>query len=930
MPRNRNKMRKKLSIWCVVLIVLALQIPTLLDGHRSRRRGSIAAALQDSSTHNELFVKEEPLKVASIDKLSLSFEDTTKEIPKEQRDPTRIKPKPAPIKNVFIEPEPPTPAQITHGQTIQQQTTQYALPKELQQKAKEDLAKLQVAPPEQEKIELQFEDADLLTFVKQIADIFKVTFISDDALDPLPKGTSDAPTKALKGNKISFKTTTPISKQEAWNLFISFLNISGFSIVPQPDPTIYRIQTIKSSHRAPLATFIGVNYETLPENDEIIRYLYFVENASLDAMRGIIPSLQSTSAAAPIWLNEQKAFILTDKSYNIRSLMAIVKELDKVTMPQAMSVLKLRQADADEVKKLYDELTSQTDTTAPFRPFGARKQPTAIFFPESAKIIAEPRTNSLILLGPKDAIAKIEDFIVKHVDVALDQPYSPLYTHQLQYADAKTIAEIMNTTTKLGQDTEVGKAGGVRGKDKYLKSMSFTAEPSTNKLIIKADYNDYLVAKQVIESLDQPQPQVALDVLILSVRLIDNKEIGTQIRSKVPGLDGILGQNVKFQTSGLRAGGAANPIVTNPSGSGVDRLLGNLISLVTQATTGNTIVTFGQDLFGVWGLFQALRTITNVQVISNPFLFAANKTPATVSLGETRRVVTGTIEGTTQTQTFGDEPAELKVDIIPQINSDGMIILELTVNITEFTSSEVTDARRTTKKVKTQAIVADGEVLALGGLIRNTETTNISKTPVLGDIPLLGWLFKNKRKALDKDSLLILISTKIIPPHATSDINQYTKDRLNTYRSTMGEIAESDTPKDPIHKLFFADKKDSSSNLGEFIFDRHQRARRRKKSLKRKDAQDVSNNPSDQGSLQLAQSETRQSRRRRRGRKTGVTEISAPIEQPITITQSPTLTTIAAPSVEKEQRTPVQLSQKKRRSRSLSSFLTPNESEKVA
>ena len=174
------------------------------------------------------------------------------------------------------------------------------------------------------------------------------------------------------------------------------------------------------------------------------------------------------------------------------------------------------------MKKLYDELTSQTDQGSAFRPFGARKQPTAIYFPENAKIIAEPRTNSLIILGPQDVIAKIEDFIVKHVDVALDQPYSPLYTYQLQYADAKTIAEIMNTTTKLGQNTEVGKAGGVRGSDKYLQPMNFTAEPSTNKLIIKGDYQDYMMAKQIIEDLDKPQPQVAIDVLILSVRLIDN------------------------------------------------------------------------------------------------------------------------------------------------------------------------------------------------------------------------------------------------------------------------------------------------------------------------------------------------------------------------------------------------------------------------
>ncbi|HLE76170.1 MAG TPA: secretin N-terminal domain-containing protein, partial [Candidatus Babeliales bacterium] len=726
-----------------------------------------------------------------------------------------------------------------------------------------------------------------------------------------------------------FKTNDPVTRQEAWNLFITFLNISGFSIVQQPDPSIYRIQTIQSAQRAPIPTFIGVHYETLPENDEMIRYLYFIENATIESMRAIIPSLQSGSAAAPIWLSEQKAFILTDLSYNIRALMAIVKELDKVTMPQAMSVLKLRQADAVEVKKLYDELTSQTDQGSAFRPFGARKQPTAIYFPENAKIIAEPRTNSLIILGPQDVIAKIEDFIVKHVDVALDQPYSPLYTYQLQYADAKTIAEIMNTTTKLGQNTEVGKAGGVRGSDKYLQPMNFTAEPSTNKLIIKGDYQDYMMAKQIIEDLDKPQPQVAIDVLILSVRLIDNKQIGTQLRSKIPGLDGILGQNVKFQTSGLRAGGAPSGIVTNTSGNGVDRLLGNLINLVTQAPVGNTIVTFGQDLFGVWGLFQALRTITNVQVVSNPFLFASNKTPAKVSIGETRRVVSGTIQsGDVTTETRTDDQANLSVEITPQINSDGMIVLALKVDITEFTDPEdPNSARKTTKLVQTQAIVGDREVLALGGLIRDISSTNVSKTPLLGDIPLIGWLFKNKAKAADKDSLLILMSTKIIPPHATSDVNEYTKERLYTYRSTMGEIGQSDSPQDPIHRLFFADKKRSDSDLGEFIFDRHQRSRRANKQNRKKNKHKMNAAADDRP--QLAQA-SRQRGRRRRGRNRELPEVAPVLQETITIAQSPTLTTIAAPSEKNTVSNTPELTHKKRRSRSLSSFLTSDESEKVA
>ncbi len=885
-------MDNKKTILLILIGSMAFIIPTTIHTRRSRRHGSIMNALQEPAHAIDdpanPFVTE-TIQVARLDSPSLSFkEESTKEIP---------------VSTI----EEPTDSNLAQ---VNAQTNEYELPKELQQKAQEELAKVEQSMDEDDKIELQFENADLQNLVQQIAELFNVTFISDEAIDPLPKGTADSPTKALKGNKITFKTTTPLTRQQAWDVFLTFLNVSGFSVVQQADPTIYRIQTIKSSQKAALPTFIGVDYQTLPDNDEMIRYLYFLENASIDSMTKIIPSLQSSSAASPILLQDHKAIILTDKSYNIKSLMKIVKELDQVTRPQAMSVLKLKEADAEEVKKLYDDLTQQSeDDRGPFRPFGARKQPSAIYFPENARIIAEPRTNSLILLGPKDAISKIEDFITKHVDVALDQPYSPLYIYQLQYADAKTIADIMNNTTKLGHETEAGKSGGVRGRDKYLREMHFTAEPTTNKLIVRGDYNDYLIAKEIIQQLDEPQPQVAIEVLILSVELKDEKELGVQLRSKVPGLDGILGTGVKFQTSGLLAGGTAAGIETNSSGVGAERLLGNLLKLVTNAGAGNTILTFGQDLYGVWGLFQALRTITNLQVISNPFLVASNKTPAVVSLGETRRVITGTIVsgGTDDINNLGDDSAHLQVNITPQINSDGMIILKLRVELTEFLdANDETSAQKSTKLIDTRALVADQEVLALGGLIRNTTKASLSKTPILGDIPLLGWLFKNKGKSVDKDSLLVLISTKIIPAHATSEVNEFTQERLGKYRGAIGEFAISDN-RDPIHRLFFEDRKDEK-DLSEFLFDRHDQTRRKERKRKRTE-------------------ERKNKKQSKRSSKENSSTL--PIKEPFTqTTLSHIQQTIAAPSTAPIV-PPTPLHTKKNRSRSLSNFLSPNDSEKL-
>lgn len=672
---------------------------------------------------------------------------------------------------------------------------------------------------EEDSIELNFENADLQNFVKQIEDIFEVAFISDDALSPLPQGK-----KAIKNNKISFKTNRPLSKKEAWNLFVTFLDIAGFAITPQSDPKVFRITTIETARKAPLPTFIGVDYKTLPDTDELIRYVYFLENASTDTIMGIINPLRSSSSQGLIELKEHKGFILTDKAYNIKMLMTIVKELDRVSIPESMSVLKLRNADAKTVENLYRELLPKEEASSRFF---TKKQPTSLYFPENTHIIADPRTNTLILLGPKNAIKKIEYFIVKYIDVELDQAYSPLYTYQLKYADADTIARVMSEVTSFGSGTPEKEFGSVRGTDQYMRPMAFIPEPETNRLIIKGHYDDYIKAEKIIRQLDAKQPQAAIEVLIASVDLADTKSLGAQIRTKEPGPNGILGNNIKFQTSGLYGD---SPIITNPNATtGAERLLGNLVNLVTGSVPGTTFLTLGKDAFGVWGVFEALQTITDTEVVANPFILATNNSKATVSIGEQRRIITDEIVATGTTQNaFDADNAELKVTITPQINSDGMIGLTISVTINEFanpdnatTAATGTNATQNTREIITHAIVANKEVLALGGLIRNNIQNLETKVPVLGDIPILGWFFKNKQKINIKQSLLILISTNIIESNVGEDMKEFTRQHIEDYQSTIDYMESTSVNRDPIHRLFFQDKADRAKRSVEgLIFER--------------------------------------------------------------------------------------------------------------
>src|SRR5262249_48139228 len=134
------------------------------------------------------------------------------------------------------------------------------------------------------------------------------------------------------------------------------------------------------------------------------------------------------------------------------------------------------------------------------------------------RVKAEPRTNSLILLGTKDNVAKVSEFIAKEIDKDPNLLPSPLYTYQLKFSDAETIAGILKDVTKFNANPDAAKYGGVRDNDRYFRStVSITPEKSGNRLVINASQDDYQKIKDLLDKIDVEQPQVAIKVLILSV-----------------------------------------------------------------------------------------------------------------------------------------------------------------------------------------------------------------------------------------------------------------------------------------------------------------------------------------------------------------------------------------------------------------------------
>jgi general secretion pathway protein D len=703
------------------------------------------------------------------------------------------------------------PVQKAMNAPAQQPTTQTSAP--LRKSSLQELNQaIHRASNESPTIEFNFENADLQNIVSYIAELFDISFIPEEAIKPM------LPTsKGLSGNKISFKTERPMTKKEVWALFTTFLDISGLALADTPRSGTYRIVASKTANHLALPTFIGVSPKELPDTDRKIRYVYFLANTTVALIKPIIDQLQgrdgrgsqtsSFTAFLPL-----RALVLTDNSYNIKSLMKIVQELDKASLPEIMSVIKLQHTGAEDVKRLYDELTKGDDQRGMVaRIFGAKKQAQSFFFSENTRVLAEPRTNTLILFGTQDTISKIEEF-VKQVDTKIESSATPLYVYELQFTDAQSMAEILNKVTQFGIGTVAGQAGGLRDGEKYFKAISFTPEKTGNRLIIKGDYEDYLKAKEIIEKLDIMQPEIAMEVLIVNVNKQNTKGLGSQVRNRAPDA---LHRNVNFQTSGFNGSFPQ----TQPAGADMPgSIMANLINLASTAQRGASLLTLGADN-NIWAIFQALSTRIDTTVVSNPFLVTTNKYKASVSLGETRRVETSTIVTGGQTLPGQDNlSANLEVSITPQINSDGIIILDIVLDIDEFTNPvDQTSGNRATRHIETKALVADKEVLALGGIMRKEVRENVSKIPILGDIPVLGWLAKNKSKEVVDQNLLVFISPQIIEPKIGGGVNQYTQRKAEYSRQTLRSLESPYTERDPIHRWFFKEKESPVAVVDDFL-----------------------------------------------------------------------------------------------------------------
>jgi general secretion pathway protein D len=668
---------------------------------------------------------------------------------------------------------------------------------------------------------------------------------------------------------VSLHIEEKLTLSQAWDVVNTLLDVAGFCIVPQGN-LIRIVKNNKEIFREPMPTYIGIDPDQLPNNDQQIRYLYYLSNMKIsedpsNEINGILTELlpDNTFIRGDSVTN---GLLIVAKANDIRAAMKIILELDQVNFQEKVDILPLNHTEASLVAKLINEHLIKPENANPYR-LDTKKAKEIPYFSGFTKVVPETRLNKLILLGRPQAIERLKDFIRQYIDVAPDTGKSMLHVYRLEYLNANEIAEVLNRIIQ-GKESggpsqaSAGEAPGGGVERFFEKVLIYTDSPvdtggdnantSTsakgksvqkftyyggNNLVIAARNDDWKQIKKLIEELDIPQRQVLIEVLIADLTIEDSRLLGSMTRmpDKVPLPDSIEFQSAQF----------GQPIPTELPALATTSIDSNLLSnayqpsvtpptlatplpadansnLTAFAQAGTTMLSLNDNNGNTWSIWQLLQLFTSSKILSHPHVMARNNKEAVVLIGE-QRVLVDTVKdvasnyyGGATTIQYKKIDANLEVRITPRISSEDTVNLQVFIDISAYESESSANNTILKRSLETNANVKSGGIFAIGGLIRTTTTNAISETPFLGKIPILGWFFKNKSKDVVKNNLTVFISPTIIEPRLRSGVNEYTQDYIDVAKSSS-RGALFDSLKDPITHWFFKDEIDTSKVMDKFV-----------------------------------------------------------------------------------------------------------------
>lgn len=648
-----------------------------------------------------------------------------------------------------------------------------------------------------------FPDTDIMEITRHMQKLTGINLILD---------------KDVKG-KVSIIAPTPITVGDAWKAYLAALNMAGYSLIKTG--AFYKVINSRDIRYTPTKIYTG-NYTPDTEN-YVMRVISLKSVSAAEIARNFRPFMSRYGRIIDI--KQTNTIIIADTGSNINRLAKMVKFLDVPGHEESLQIVRVKNSSAQEIAKLLDNILkggssgqgARPGTATPrFSATGSGSESTSVI----SRIIAEPRTNSIIAMANAEGAKQLRELIVK-LDVKLVSSSSNrVHVYYLNYGDSeelsKTLGSIVSgaNPSQGGGGATAGAAGGGSRFSSFSSSgggdnpifsaeVKITSDKNNNALVVTASPTDWLTLKDVISRLDIPRDQVYVEGLILEANVTKNREFGVEYA-------GAYGQGTAQRAGFLTPSSAQNGLLGLLT-SGVPQSVGGLVAGVGIGPSRTIELRNAQGqsagtsrVNAVSALIKAIASHGSSNILATPQILAMDNTEATFEVGDTNPIVNQTIgQGTSAFNTV-DQEAKLTLKITPQINKVTRFVrLKINQKIDDFKASPSGDASRglpkSTRSAVTEVMVRDRDTIAMGGLLRDREVVQNSKIPVLGDIPVLGWLFKNKSRQIEKVNLLFFMTPKILAPYAkTASVN--TRELINKRREGMKNMFEEDEM-DPNEKV---------------------------------------------------------------------------------------------------------------------------------
>lgn len=586
-------------------------------------------------------------------------------------------------------------------------------------------------------------------------------------------------------SRISIISPEKVTKEEAYQAFLSALNISGFTTVDTG--SVVKILPIANAKSSNIKTYYGENWS--PSTDEIINQViplrYIDANTVINQLR---PLLGITQYAAFTTTN---SLILTDTGNRIRRILEVIKLLDSKSNQPIVTIIPVNYMDAKDTVAKVNEI------------FGNRNGPSL----SVQKVLADERTNSVILVGPSSGLDDVARFIQRIDKPALDQNSQTMVrVRPLDYADSEKLAQTLQALTQGSSNRQnntfrpafyptpmnipgaPNAPGGGGQAVADLNGVKVTADKATNSLVIQGSKSAYDELDNIIAQLDKRRAQVYVEANIVDL-MVNNgfdwspSALGGSVTGN--GYTMPFGFNVP-QGAPLffsQTGQTADPTALGSS-AGSNAILG--IMSTSTINLGPFSLTPGALLF-------ALKTDTNTNVLQTPSMIVSDNEQALFSSNEeysvTNQVANPNGSGQIAQTTKYTVATELKVT--PQISRADFVTMKINLKLDDAAAANKDGAPNpiTKRSAESVVIVQNGQTAVIGGITKDTTKVTESKVPLFGDIPILGWLFKTSKSTKTKTNLNLFITPHIV--RNSEDLEkiyqQKIKDRDAFLRAFYGE-----------------------------------------------------------------------------------------------------------------------------------------------